>query len=194
MLYHPGGAEQPYGTVVFVTDGDLGEVETQGRTAPVRLIGVDTPKTVAPDQPVGLWPGGRRLRPGGPLQEPRRQAGDPAPRRLGGRLRPHPRLPPHRPQRRRRVRPPLQRGPAELWPRSHNHLRPHLLAALQHPLRAGPGCPGRAMGRLSLPLPDAKISTAKEGSRKLFQESLEIVTSFAVEGLNKNIASALCAH
>ncbi len=55
MLFRLGGAEEPYGTVVSVADGDTVEVETQGRTTPVRLIGVDTPETVAPDQPIGCY-------------------------------------------------------------------------------------------------------------------------------------------
>lgn len=55
LLYRLGGAEEPYGTVVAATDGDTIDVETQGRTTPVRLIGVDTPETVAPDQPIGCY-------------------------------------------------------------------------------------------------------------------------------------------
>jgi endonuclease YncB( thermonuclease family) len=50
-----GGSDQLYDTVTKVTDGDTIEVETQGRTTPVRLIGVDTPETVAPDQAIGCF-------------------------------------------------------------------------------------------------------------------------------------------
>lgn len=55
LLYRLGGAEAPYGTVVTVTDGDTIEVDTQGRTTPIRLIGVEAPETVAPDQPIGCY-------------------------------------------------------------------------------------------------------------------------------------------
>ncbi len=50
-----GGDDQLYGEVTKVTDGDTIEVKTQGRTTPVRLIGVDTPETVDPEQPVGCF-------------------------------------------------------------------------------------------------------------------------------------------
>jgi inner membrane protein len=53
LIYRMGGSDQLYGTVTKVTDGDTIEVATQGRSTPVRLIGVDTPETVAPDQPIG---------------------------------------------------------------------------------------------------------------------------------------------
>ncbi len=55
LLYRMGGDDTLYGEVVKVTDGDTITVETQGRTTPVRLIGVDTPETVAPDQPIGCY-------------------------------------------------------------------------------------------------------------------------------------------
>jgi endonuclease YncB( thermonuclease family) len=55
LIYRMGGSDQLYGTVTQVTDGDTIEVETQGRTTPVRLIGVDTPETVDPEQPIGCF-------------------------------------------------------------------------------------------------------------------------------------------
>src|SRR5215213_1717506 len=55
LIYRMGGSDQLYGTVTKVTDGDTITVETQGRSTPVRLIGVDTPETVAPDQPIGCY-------------------------------------------------------------------------------------------------------------------------------------------
>jgi endonuclease YncB( thermonuclease family) len=55
LIYRLGGADQLYGKVTKVTDGDTIEVETQGRSTPVRLIGVDAPETVAPDQPIGCF-------------------------------------------------------------------------------------------------------------------------------------------
>lgn len=55
LLYRMGGDDTLYGEVTKVTDGDTITVETQGRTTPVRLIGVDTPETVAPDQPIGCF-------------------------------------------------------------------------------------------------------------------------------------------
>jgi endonuclease YncB( thermonuclease family) len=55
LIYHLGGSDQLYGRVTKVTDGDTVTVETQGRSTPVRLIGVDTPETVAPDQPIGCF-------------------------------------------------------------------------------------------------------------------------------------------
>ncbi len=55
LIYRLGGAENSYAKVVAITDGDTAEVETQGRTTVVRLIGVDTPETVAPDQPIGCY-------------------------------------------------------------------------------------------------------------------------------------------
>jgi endonuclease YncB( thermonuclease family) len=50
-----GGSDQFYGEVTKVTDGDTITIETQGRSTPVRLIGVDTPETVAPTQPIGCF-------------------------------------------------------------------------------------------------------------------------------------------
>jgi len=38
--------------VTRVVDGDTIHVELQGRDVTIRLIGIDTPETVAPDQPV----------------------------------------------------------------------------------------------------------------------------------------------
>jgi endonuclease YncB( thermonuclease family)/membrane-bound metal-dependent hydrolase YbcI (DUF457 family) len=55
LIYRMGGDDQLYGRVTKVTDGDTITVETQGRSTPVRLIGVDTPETVAPDQPIGCF-------------------------------------------------------------------------------------------------------------------------------------------
>jgi endonuclease YncB( thermonuclease family)/membrane-bound metal-dependent hydrolase YbcI (DUF457 family) len=55
LIYRMGGADTLYGRVTKVTDGDTIEVETQGRTTPVRLIGVDAPETVAPEEPIGCY-------------------------------------------------------------------------------------------------------------------------------------------
>jgi endonuclease YncB( thermonuclease family) len=55
LIYRMGGADQVYGRVTKVTDGDTVSVEVYGQIQPVRLIGVDTPETVAPDQPVGCY-------------------------------------------------------------------------------------------------------------------------------------------
>ena len=55
LLYRLGGADQVYGRVEKVTDGVTVSVEVYGQVQPVRLIGVDTPETVAPDQPVGCY-------------------------------------------------------------------------------------------------------------------------------------------
>jgi endonuclease YncB( thermonuclease family) len=55
LIYRMGGDDALYGRVTKTTDGDTITVETQGRTTPVRLIGVDTPETVAPDQPIGCY-------------------------------------------------------------------------------------------------------------------------------------------
>ena len=55
LIYRMGGDDTLYGKVTKTTDGDTIIVETQGRTTPVRLIGVDTPETVAPDQPIGCF-------------------------------------------------------------------------------------------------------------------------------------------
>jgi endonuclease YncB( thermonuclease family)/membrane-bound metal-dependent hydrolase YbcI (DUF457 family) len=55
LIYRLGGADRLYGRVTKVTDGDTITVEIGGRSTPVRLIGVDTPETVAPDQPIGCF-------------------------------------------------------------------------------------------------------------------------------------------
>src|ERR687890_978946 len=55
LLYRLGGADQVYGRVMKVTDGDTISVEVYGQVQPVRLIGVDTPETVAPGQPIGCY-------------------------------------------------------------------------------------------------------------------------------------------
>jgi len=55
LIYRLGGSEQLYGRVTSVTDGDTITVEIGGHSTPVRLIGVDTPETVAPDQPIGCF-------------------------------------------------------------------------------------------------------------------------------------------
>jgi endonuclease YncB( thermonuclease family) len=55
LIYRMGGDDQLYGEVVEVADGDTIDVETQGRTTLVRLIGVDTPETVDPEQPIGCF-------------------------------------------------------------------------------------------------------------------------------------------
>jgi endonuclease YncB( thermonuclease family) len=55
LIYRMGGSDQLYGRVTKVTDGDTIRVEVGGRSAPVRLIGVDTPETVAPYQPLGCF-------------------------------------------------------------------------------------------------------------------------------------------
>lgn len=55
LIYRMGGSDTLYGQVTTVTDGDTFKVETQNKTTPIRLIGVDTPETVAPDQPIGCY-------------------------------------------------------------------------------------------------------------------------------------------
>jgi endonuclease YncB( thermonuclease family) len=55
LIYRMGGADQVYGKVTRVTDGDTISAEVYGQVQPVRLIGVDTPETVAPDQPIGCF-------------------------------------------------------------------------------------------------------------------------------------------
>jgi len=55
LLYRLGGADQVYGRVTKVTDGDTISVEVYGQVQSVRLIGVDTSEIVAPDQPVGCY-------------------------------------------------------------------------------------------------------------------------------------------
>lgn len=55
LIYLFGGADQVYGKVTRVTDGDTVSVKVYGQAQPVRLIGVDTPETVAPGQPIGCF-------------------------------------------------------------------------------------------------------------------------------------------
>jgi endonuclease YncB( thermonuclease family) len=55
LIYRMGGTDRVYGKVKKVTDGDTVSVEVYGQVQPVRLIGVDTPETVAPDQPIGCY-------------------------------------------------------------------------------------------------------------------------------------------
>jgi inner membrane protein len=55
LLYRLGGADQVYGRVTKITDGDTISVEVYGQIQPVRLIGVDTPESVDPGQPVGCY-------------------------------------------------------------------------------------------------------------------------------------------
>src|SRR5215204_51658 len=55
LIYRMGGSDQVYGTVTKVTDGDTITVEIGERSTSVRLIGVDTPETVAPGQPIGCF-------------------------------------------------------------------------------------------------------------------------------------------
>jgi endonuclease YncB( thermonuclease family) len=55
LLYRLGGADQVYGRVTKVTDGDTISIEVYGQVQSVRLIGVDTPETVAPGQLVGCY-------------------------------------------------------------------------------------------------------------------------------------------
>jgi endonuclease YncB( thermonuclease family) len=55
LIYRMGGSDRVYGKVQKVTDGDTVSVEVYGQVQQVRLIGVDTPETVAPDQPIGCY-------------------------------------------------------------------------------------------------------------------------------------------
>ena len=55
LIYRMGGADRVYGKVSRVTDGDTVSVEVYGQVQQVRLIGVDTPETMAPDQPIGCY-------------------------------------------------------------------------------------------------------------------------------------------
>ena len=48
----PGEGRGEQGLVTRVVDGDTAEIVLSGREVDVRFIGVDTPETVAPDQPV----------------------------------------------------------------------------------------------------------------------------------------------
>ena len=55
LIYRLGGADDVYGRVTKTIDGDTVKVEVFNQTQPIRLIGVDTPETVAPDKPVGCY-------------------------------------------------------------------------------------------------------------------------------------------
>jgi len=55
LIYRMGGSDTLYGRVTHVTDGDTIEVRSQSMSTPVRLIGVDTPETVAPKEPIGCF-------------------------------------------------------------------------------------------------------------------------------------------
>jgi endonuclease YncB( thermonuclease family) len=55
LIYRLGGSDQLYGQVTKVADGDTITVVVGNRSTPVRLIGVDTPETVAPNQPIGCY-------------------------------------------------------------------------------------------------------------------------------------------
>ena len=50
-----GTARSANGVVTRVVDGDTAHVEVGGRDLDVRFIGIDTPETVAPDQPVECY-------------------------------------------------------------------------------------------------------------------------------------------
>jgi micrococcal nuclease len=50
-----GEGEGPRVPVTRVVDGDTVEVDLNGREVDVRLIGIDTPETVAPDEPVECY-------------------------------------------------------------------------------------------------------------------------------------------
>jgi micrococcal nuclease len=52
---HPPGDEAGAATVVDVVDGDTLVVRIGGSEEPVRLIGIDTPETVAPGRPVECY-------------------------------------------------------------------------------------------------------------------------------------------
>jgi micrococcal nuclease len=51
----PGEGEGRRVSVTRVVDGDTVEVDLNGREVDVRLIGIDTPETVAPDEPVECY-------------------------------------------------------------------------------------------------------------------------------------------
>jgi endonuclease YncB( thermonuclease family) len=55
LIYRLGGADQVYARATGVTDGDTISVKLYGQVQSVRLIGVDTPETVAPGLPVGCF-------------------------------------------------------------------------------------------------------------------------------------------
>jgi micrococcal nuclease len=50
-----GAVRSATGVVTRVVDGDTAHIEVGGRDLDVRFIGVDTPETVAPDQPVQCY-------------------------------------------------------------------------------------------------------------------------------------------
>jgi endonuclease YncB( thermonuclease family) len=50
-----GDSDELYGEVTQVTNGDTVRVQAQNRTTPVRSIGINTPNTVAPDEPIGCF-------------------------------------------------------------------------------------------------------------------------------------------
>lgn len=50
-----GGGGPDTGTVVHVVDGDTVDVRIGGRVERVRLLGIDTPESVAPDRPVECY-------------------------------------------------------------------------------------------------------------------------------------------
>jgi micrococcal nuclease len=50
-----GGGEPGAATIVEVVDGDTVDVEVGGASETVRLLGIDTPETVDPDEPVGCY-------------------------------------------------------------------------------------------------------------------------------------------
>ncbi len=57
MLHAPGGPTEDagHGVVERVIDGDTVDVRVAGRRERIRLIGVDTPETVAPTRPVQCY-------------------------------------------------------------------------------------------------------------------------------------------
>ena len=50
-----GGSPRSNALVTRVVDGDTGEVDFRGRSLTVRLIGIDTPESVAPGEPVQCY-------------------------------------------------------------------------------------------------------------------------------------------
>jgi endonuclease YncB( thermonuclease family) len=50
-----GGSDELYGEVTQVTNGDSVRIQAQSRTTSVRAIGINTPNTVAPDEPIGCF-------------------------------------------------------------------------------------------------------------------------------------------
>lgn len=55
IVYGIGEGETAYATITAVTDGDTFEAEVLGSAKKIRMIGVDTPETVAPDSPTGCY-------------------------------------------------------------------------------------------------------------------------------------------